>query len=94
VIVFSIAKVKGQFGTALTASLPAGLRSWGNLTGIELRLSRRYASGGERRSYVSAGCPAPKGFSRVTFPFARTSFAFEGGPTLTTTLTRSCKARG
>lgn len=94
VIVFSIAKVEGQFGTALTASLPTGLRSWGNLTGIELRLSRRYASGGERRSYVSAGCPAPRGFSEVTFPFARTSFAFEGGPTLTTTLTRTCKAGG
>jgi len=94
VIVFAIKKAKGEFGTSLAASLPASLRSWGNLTSIDLRLQRTYSSGGERRSYISAGCPAPKGFSKVPFPFARTSFGFEGGPSLSTTLTRSCKPRG
>jgi len=94
VIVFSITKGKGDFGTALTATLPASLRSWGNLTGIEIRLQRRYTSGGKQHSYISAGCPAPKGFPGVSFAFARTSFGFEGSPTLSTTLSRNCKAKG
>jgi hypothetical protein len=94
VIVFSIGRAKGKFGTSMSAKLPPSLLSWGNLTGIELRLSRRYTSGGKRHSYVSAGCPAPPGFPGASFPFARTSFGFQGGPTLSTTLERSCKARG
>jgi len=94
VIVFAIEKAKGQFGTALVAELPPSLRSWGNLTGIELKLSRPYSYKGKRRSYLSAGCPAPKGFETVPFTLARASFGFAGGPILTSTLTRSCRARG
>ena len=94
VIEFKIKKTSGRFGIALDADLPASLRSWGNLTGIELKLSRTYSSGGKKHSYISAGCPAPKGFPGASFPFARTSFGFEGGPTLTSTLTRNCHARG
>jgi hypothetical protein len=94
VIVFKIDKATGKFGTVLSATLPPNLLSWGNLTGIELRLNRTYSSGGKRHSYISAGCPAPKGFPGVSFAFARTSFGFQGGPALSTTLSRNCKARG
>lgn len=94
VIVFQIQKAKGKFGTALSATLPETLRSWGNLTGIELRLKRIYHSRGKRRSYISAGCHLPPGVSRASFPFARTSFGFQAGPTLSTTLSRSCRAHG
>jgi hypothetical protein len=93
VITFKIKHASGrQFGTAMVAQLPQTLSSWGKLTGIELNLDRRYSVGGKRRSYLSAGCPAPKGFGKVSFPLARTSFGFAGGPTLRGTLTRSCKA--
>ena len=91
VIVFSIKKAKGTFGTVLSASLPASLRSWGNLTGIELKLARNYTSGGKRHSYLSAGCPAPKGFDGANFSLARASFGFEGGKTLSSILTRNCR---
>jgi hypothetical protein len=95
VIVFEIKHASGkQFGSAMVAQLPQSLSSWGKLTGIELRLDRRYSSGGRRRSYLSAGCPAPKGVRKVPFPLARTSFGFAGGPTLRGTLTRICHARG
>jgi hypothetical protein len=94
VIVFAIGKAKGDFGTAMSAKLPSSLLNWGNLTGIELRLNRRYSSGGKQHSYISAGCHVPKGFPGTSFPFARTTFGFQGGPTLSTTLSRSCKARG
>jgi hypothetical protein len=94
VIAFEIAhRPHGTFGTVLTASLPEALGDWGYVTAIEMKLSRRYVAGGERRSYLSAGCPAPKGFPGAIFTLARTSFSFAGGKTLTSTLTRSCKAR-
>ncbi|HXF31616.1 MAG TPA: hypothetical protein VN522_08840 [Solirubrobacterales bacterium] len=94
VIIFSIKQMKGQFGTALTATLPASLRSWGNLTGIELKLGRNYTAAGKHHSYLSAGCPAPKGFPGATFSLARISFGFEAGPTMASTLSRNCTARG
>lgn len=95
VIVFKIKRGgKSPYGTTLSAQLPASLRSWGNLTGIELRLARTYVAGGRRHSYISSGCPAPKALPGATFPFARTSFGFQGGPTLSSVLIRSCRARG
>lgn len=95
VIVFKVSPIKkGDYGTALTAVLPASLRSWGDLTGIQMSLSRKYGYEGERRSYVSAGCPAPKGFALGSFKLARTSFSFTGGKELASTVTGDCKARG
>jgi hypothetical protein len=95
VIVFAVRKLgRGTYGTELAASLPKSLASWGNLTGIQMRLSRKFAYNGARHSFVSAGCPAPKGFPGAVFPLARTSFSFLGGPSETLTLTSSCKARG
>lgn len=84
----------GTYGTVLTANLRQALGSKKNLTGIEMTLSRRYRYKGKSRSYVSAGCPAPKGFHSVPFPLARTSFAFAGGSRLFTVLNRTCGARG
>jgi hypothetical protein len=95
VITFKFSKIKkGTFGTALSATLPASLRSWGNLTGIQMTLSRRYHYKGEQRSYISAGCPAPKGFHQASFGLARTSFSFTGGKQLSSTVRETCKARG
>jgi hypothetical protein len=95
VIAFVVRRLShGAYGVALTASLPKALGSWGYLTAIDLELSRHYSYRGARHSFLSAGCPAPKGFGGVAFPLARTSFAFAGGKTLTTTLNRSCGVRG
>jgi hypothetical protein len=95
VIVFAIMRqAKGTFGTVLSAALPKTLGSWGKLTGIELRLSRHYAYRGKKQSYLSAGCPAPDGFPGAVFPFARTTFGFEEGSTLTSILTRNCRVSG
>jgi hypothetical protein len=84
----------GDYGTVLTANLRQALGSKKNLTGIEMTLSRRYTYKGQAHSYVSAGCPAPKGFPSANYPLARTSFAFADGAKLTTVLNRSCGARG
>jgi hypothetical protein len=94
VIVFRVSKKPhGEYTTTLTASLPANLRAWGNLTEIKMRLSRRYGYRGRRRSFLSANCPLPKGFGVASFKLARTSFAFEGGPKLASVLTDSCQVR-
>jgi len=84
----------GTYGTTLDATLPASLRAWGNLTEVEMRLSRKFSYRGARRSFLSAGCPAPKGFPGAVFPLARTAFAFAGGTSLTSTLTDNCEVRG
>jgi hypothetical protein len=95
VIAFQISNQgRGPYATTLTADLAKALGTQRNLTGIEMTLSRRYTYKGSRRSYVSAGCPAPKGFPGASYPLARTSFTFAGGTTLSTTLNRDCKARG
>jgi hypothetical protein len=83
----------GVFGTTLVANLNRALGKKRNLTGIEMTLSRRYSSSGARRSYISAGCPAPKGFPSIHYPLAKTSFTFAGNTTLQATLTRSCGVR-
>ena len=89
-----ISKGKGQFGTVLTGSLPNVAVDIAFVTGISLRLGRTFSQGGERHGYVSAGCPAPKGFSSVPFPLARAEFTFAGAGKLTRTLNRSCRALG
>jgi len=85
---------KGTFGTTLVASLPDVTGNSAYVTGISLKLFRRFSYRGKPRSYISAGCPAPKGFSKAVFPFARASLSFKGGKTVRSTLTRSCGARG
>jgi hypothetical protein len=90
---FVIAKAKGTFGTTLSASLPRVTSDWGYVTGLQMTLGRRFSAYGQARSYASAGCPAPKGFPGAVFPFARATYGFEGGKKLSSTLTRSCKAR-
>ncbi len=95
VIVFTVSKGgHGRFGTVLSASLPRALGNWGYLTGIEMKLSRHYAYRGSRHSFISAGCPAPKGFPGAVFTLARATFSFTGGPSLGSSLTRSCRVRG
>lgn len=87
-----VGRAHGQFGTLLQGQLPSVDAHVGFVTGISLRLDR--SAGSSARPYLSAGCPAPKGFSLAPFPLARASFAFAGGPTLSSTLVRTCRARG
>lgn len=92
-IPFAIGSAKGTFGTVLSASLPQVTSEWGYVTGLAMTLGRTFSFHGKRRSYLSAACPAPKGFPGAVFPFARSSFAFGGKKILTSTLTRSCRVR-
>jgi hypothetical protein len=95
VIVFALSKQKsGTYATTLSAELPKAMKAWGRLTGLEMTLSRTYKVKGKKRSFISSGCPAPKGFNQVSFPLARTSFEFAGGTKLGSVLSSTCVARG
>lgn len=87
-------QANGTFATILTAHLPRVAAEWGYISGVALDLHRTFRYRGKTRSYLSAGCPAPKGFGGATFTFARASFGFEGGPTISSTMTRNCGVRG
>jgi hypothetical protein len=93
-LVFELHQAKGTFGTLLSASLPEATGRSAYITGLSLNLFRRFSYRGTKRSYISAGCPAPKGFSKVSFPFAQAKLGFTGGQKIAETLVRECKARG
>jgi hypothetical protein len=94
VLAFSIGRARGTFGTRLVATVPAKTRRTAHITSFTLRLHRTYTAAGERRSYLSAGCPAPAGFPSVTFPLVRTAYGFVGEKTVADTLVRTCHAAG
>jgi hypothetical protein len=94
VLPFLIRSTKGTYGTTLEAQLPRVTGEWGFVTGISMRLDRTFSYHGQPQSYLSAGCPAPKGFPGVSFPLAKTTFSFEGGLKLSSVLNRSCRVIG
>lgn len=94
VIRFLIEHAHGAFGTALIGTVPPIASHYGYIAGINLALQRTYNAGGSRHSVLSADCPAPKGFGGAVFSFAKASFAFADGRTLSTILRRQCEARG
>jgi hypothetical protein len=87
---FVIGKSKGTFGTTLTADFPAADDNF--VTGIGLTLHRTFTYKGKQRSYATASCPAPKSSSVASFPFAKASLTFKGGPKVRSAMVRSCRA--
>jgi hypothetical protein len=94
VVTFQIRRGGGTFGTVITAELPPALQHNAYLKSIFLRLQRRYVFRGRARSYLSANCAAPAGFSLASFPFAKASMTFDDGRVLSATLIRSCRVAG
>jgi hypothetical protein len=86
VFAFKVKQSKGTYGTILETDFPKATGEWGYVTGIELNLNKK--------RFLTAGCPAPKGFSKASFPLMRTDFDFADGLSLTNTLNRSCEAKG
>jgi hypothetical protein len=94
IIVFYIRRTGGTYGTVISGALPDAVNHYGYVEEIALRLHRIYTFRRQRRSYLSAACAAPSGFSIASFPFARASMTFADDRTLSSTLTRSCRVSG
>lgn len=88
----AIKRGKGEFTTVLSGDMPSVDAKVGFVKGISLRLDRKVGRHG--RAYLSAGCPAPKGFPGAVFPLAKVAFSFGNGKTLRSTLVRNCHAIG
>lgn len=84
VLPFLVKEGHGAYGKVLEASLPGATGEWGYVTGISLDLDR---------GLFTAACPAPEGFPGTVFPLIRTTFAFDGGSVLASTVNRSCRVR-
>ncbi len=84
---------QGRFGTVLSTTVPRLAGGAGYLTGIGLTLNRRYRFGGQPRSFLSASCPAPAGFTVDVFTLARGSFEFADGRHANVVLERTCRVR-
>jgi hypothetical protein len=93
VIPLKISHSSGRFGTVMTTRVPLLAGGLGSITELQLKLGRRYSTGGERRSYLSAACAAPAGFPGATFTFAHSVFSFAGGRSMDAFLSRSCRVR-
>lgn len=89
---FEIDSTRGTYGTVLRGRLPEVTGGAAYVTGFSLDLGRSFRVGNSRHGYLSAGCPAPKGFHGVPFAFARVSLRF-AKRTLTSVLYRTCKVR-
>jgi hypothetical protein len=57
-------------------------------------IAERAAATSAPAARLRTASPASNGFPGAVFPLARVKLAFAGGKTLSTTLARSCKARG
>jgi len=88
----AIKRGRGEFKTLLSGAMPSVSARVGFVKGISLRLDRKVGRHG--RAYLSAGCPAPKGFPGAVFSLAKVAFSFEGGRTLREKLVRNCHAVG
>jgi hypothetical protein len=94
VIIFVVKKIHGKYGTALVADVPAIASGSGYISAFDLSLKRRYHVHGQRRSYVSASCPLPPEVNIGEFKMSRSTYEFEDGTKISSTIERPCKARG
>jgi hypothetical protein len=93
VIPFSVHHKAGSFHTVLTTTIRRSVGPWPHVANFDISVSRSFSHDGERRSYLTASCPVPSGFTAGFLSFARATYTFQGGEQLTTTSVRSCRAR-
>lgn len=84
---------KGKFGTVFSTRIPRLASDKGYVTDIDLTIGRKYSYRGSKRSFISASCAAPAGFTTVPYELAKATFTFAGNQRLTTRLPGDCKVR-
>jgi len=93
VLPFTISRrIEGGFGTFFSTKIPTLAADLGYVDEIELTLGRRYRYAGHARSFLSASCAVPPGFTKGVYKLARATFSFPE-ETLTSNLLGSCQVR-
>lgn len=85
----AISHRKGHYGTVLSAHVRVG--RWSSVTAFNLVLNRTYRYRGAKRSFLNAGCPAPRGFSVGISPFVVATLKFADGTQSKIPVVGSCK---
>lgn len=93
VVPFHVRHSGGAFATTLVADLPRALGPLPRFAGVSMTLGRRFTYRGKRRSYLSAACPAPAGFTAGFLTVAKARYTFTDGSHIGTEIVRSCRAR-
>lgn len=93
VLPFVVARHGQRVGTVLTARVPSALGNLPHLSRFQLRLFRRYRYAGQSRSYLSASCPAPSGFTGGFLTIAKARYDFADGRSLNIGAVRGCRTR-
>lgn len=94
VLPFKISRsTQGKFGTIFSTHIPRLASDKGYVTDIDLTIGRKYRYQGSQRSFISASCAAPAGFTSIPYELAKATFTFAGDQRLTTRLPGDCKVR-
>jgi hypothetical protein len=94
IVPLKVSSAKGRFGTVLRARFPRLAAGFGQVTGFEMTLQRSFRFAGKKRSYLLAGCPAPRGLNRVSFELAQVDFRFQAGLRIRNSTINTCRATG
>jgi hypothetical protein len=84
---------QGKFGNVFSTRIPKIASNLGYVTDLNLTLGRKYRYAGKRRSFLSASCAAPAGFTGAVFELAKATFTFSDNRQLTTGVARDCRVR-
>lgn len=84
-IVVPIERRRGEYRYRATINIPVIAAGLGSLTFVEVKLNRRYRSGGKERSYVTARC-------RDNILRTRGRFGFEDGTVIEGSVEKFCRA--
>lgn len=91
ILPFVISKQHGLFGTVLTAKVR--ISRWVHIRHFAMTIGRQFSFRGKRASYLTASCPAPKGFNVGIAPLVRVRFGFDNGIEADNVIVRSCRVR-
>jgi hypothetical protein len=88
-----VRKSEGKFGTVFSTRIPRLASDRGYVTDIDLTIGRKYRYQGKQRSFISASCAAPAGFTEGFYELAKATFSFADDKQLTSRLPGDCKVR-
>jgi hypothetical protein len=89
---FRVSHRRGRYGTVLATHVKIG--QWSRVTDFKLVLKRTYRYRGEAKSYLTAGCPAPKGLAIGISPFVVATLGFADGTHKDIPVVSSCRVSG
>ena len=84
-------QASGTYGTVISANIPQLAAGLGYVTSVDFAIGRQFHYKGKTHSLLSASCSAPAGFPGAIFLFAKGTFTFTNGQSLSPRLIRDCK---